>query len=327
MIPIKDFFNSQTRPAAIANTRVQFQEHAPQMCIIGGVIGFGVATILLCRASRRADAMLDNHQARMQKLKADIKAAEEAKKPIAPEVIRHEKVSIYAETAKQAVINFGPGVLVFAASTGAVLKGANDLYARYVSTSVALAGVMSEYKSYQNYILENAGRDMHMAARGFKPETIVETVTNPETGETETVETKTYTPVGAVVEGHAYSVYAKWFDEGSRWWSKSAEFNRETLWHKQEIADNILQKRGYLYLNEVYELLDITTTLAGQEVGWIRDDPVDGHTHHVDFGTFTDPTSRARAFVNGDERNFLCDFNVDGPIKALIRDQGLLKDF
>ena len=83
---------------------------------------------------------------------------------------------------------------------------------------------------------------------------------------------------------------------------------------QQNFANDLLQARGHVFLNEVYDMLGIPRSQAGAVVGWVKEFG-DGY---VDFGIFDGKTSQARSFVNGEERNILLDFNVAGVIYDLI---------
>jgi hypothetical protein len=86
------------------------------------------------------------------------------------------------------------------------------------------------------------------------------------------------------------------------------------LKQKQHYANDLLRTRGHLFLNDVYKMLDIPETIAGQTVGWVynKDNPIGDN--YVDFGIYNQKSGAARRFVNGIERNILLDFNVDGNI-------------
>lgn len=43
------------------------------------------------------------------------------------------------------------------------------------------------------------------------------------------------------------------------------------LRRQQDYANEMLKARGHLFLNEVYDLLDIPRSKAGQVVGWVYD--------------------------------------------------------
>jgi hypothetical protein len=69
-----------------------------------------------------------------------------------------------------------------------------------------------------------------------------------------------------------------------------------------------------VFLNEVYDLLGLPRTSAGQVVGWaITSDDAPGDKY-IDFGFYNQDSERVRAFVNGNESSILLDFNVDGPV-------------
>ena len=87
---------------------------------------------------------------------------------------------------------------------------------------------------------------------------------------------------------------------------------------QQRYANDILKSKGHLFLNEVYDMLSIPRTKAGQVVGWIYDEKHPVGDNFVDFGIYDIYNERARDFVNGYERTILLDFNVDGNILDMI---------
>ena len=80
----------------------------------------------------------------------------------------------------------------------------------------------------------------------------------------------------------------------------------------------MLRRKGHLYLNEVYDMLGIPRTKAGQIVGWIYDEEHPVGDNYVDFGIYDSNKPRVRDFVNGYERTVLLDFNVDGNILDMM---------
>ena len=118
---------------------------------------------------------------------------------------------------------------------------------------------------------------------------------------------------GALVDQEKYQVgpYARWFTDKSPAWSKYPVSNKLFLIHQQDYANEKLKHNGYLFLNDVYDMIGIPRSKAGQAVGWIYD-PVDTNRYsYIDFGIFN---IRNKDFVNEYEGCLLLDFNVDGPI-------------
>lgn len=117
------------------------------------------------------------------------------------------------------------------------------------------------------------------------------------------------------IEDHGLSIYARWFDDGCVGWTKDPEYNLAFLEAQQKYANNMLQTRGHIFLNEIYDLLGIPRTKAGAVMGWVDDKDHPGDINYVDFGLYSE---RNRDFINGFENTVLLDFNVNGNILDLI---------
>ena len=110
------------------------------------------------------------------------------------------------------------------------------------------------------------------------------------------------------------SPYARYFDEESAAWTEDPESNKFFLLRTQNYANEKLRARGYLFLNEVYEMLGMPRTRAGQVVGWVYDPKNPIGDNYVDFGMLNIYSEPARNFMNGLEKSIWLDFNVDGDI-------------
>lgn len=107
------------------------------------------------------------------------------------------------------------------------------------------------------------------------------------------------------------SIYARFFNSANPNWSKNSVYNLMFLKIQQDYANDILRTRGFLFLNDVLDLLGIPRTEVGAVVGWTyRKDNTIGD-NFVDFGIDAD---RNQDFVNGHDNTPLLDFNVDGCI-------------
>ena len=82
----------------------------------------------------------------------------------------------------------------------------------------------------------------------------------------------------------------------------------------EDEPNRMLEHEGFLFLNDVYGMLGIPKTSAGQVVGWIYDEDIPNGDNFVDFGIYNIDNPKANDFVNGYERSIVLDFNVDGVI-------------
>lgn len=77
--------------------------------------------------------------------------------------------------------------------------------------------------------------------------------------------------------------FVRKFDERCVNWDRSPEFNKHFIKNVQTLCNEVLFLKGYLFLNEVYELLGLEKTMEGQIYGWAHDVSEPGD-YYVDFG-------------------------------------------
>lgn len=112
------------------------------------------------------------------------------------------------------------------------------------------------------------------------------------------------------------SRYARWFDDSNPEWDKNHEFNLIHLTTVQSRANEQLARKGHLFLNEVYDMLNMPRSSYGQLVGWVYG--AEGKDGFVDFGIYSSNNQSKRDFINGIEPFILLDFNVDGVVYDMI---------
>ena len=176
--------------------------------------------------------------------------------------------------------------------------------------NVALAGAYklmeTGFKDYRKRLVEEYGEDVDFQFKnGIKNESVT-IIEEDEDGKKKKVK-KTI----QVADPNQHSVYSRFFDESCVNWEKNPEFNLTFLTCQQNYANNLLQAKGHVFLNEVYDMLGLPRSSAGAIVGWVLSKEGD---NFVDFGIYDLQSESARDFVNGYERTILLDFNVDGVI-------------
>jgi hypothetical protein len=120
------------------------------------------------------------------------------------------------------------------------------------------------------------------------------------------------------MDPNGYSDFARIYDDGNPGWAKDPQTNLTFLKYQQAAATQILKSQGYLFLNDVYEMLGFPKTKEGQVAGWIYNEKEPIGDNFVDFGIYDVTKAPARDFVNGYERSIVLDFNVDGQILEFI---------
>jgi hypothetical protein len=183
-----------------------------------------------------------------------------------------------------------------------------------VALTAAYATVDKSFKAYRNRVLERFGEGVERELRHNIKAKKIDKIVVDEDGK----EKKIKESVNIAEDLGAYSDYARFFDSGCAGWEKNSEYNLTFLRAQQQYANDKLRANGYLYLNDVYDMLGIPRTKAGQIVGWVYDPKNPIGDNYVDFGIYDVNRQTARDFVNGYERSILLDFNVDGNILDLM---------
>ena len=112
--------------------------------------------------------------------------------------------------------------------------------------------------------------------------------------------------------------YSRFFDECSRFWEKNMGpgYNLGFVEHTLGVANSIFNSQGYMFLNDVYELLGFEKTAAGQVVGWVKKPKSNKeHDTYIDFGLNSEFNKKnKRDFLSGKNPSVLLEFNVMGYI-------------
>jgi hypothetical protein len=285
------------------------KKHSPEILIVAGVVGVVTSAVIACKATTKINTILEKSKKELNHIDdclLDTTLTEE----YTPEDAKKDKAIIYIQTSFKLVSLYAPSVLLGALSITSILASNNILRKRNVALAAAYATIDRGFKEYRNRVVERFGAEIdHELKHNIKAKQFEKTIVN-EDG-TETTVTETIKVAGEI---NQYSEYARFFDESSSYWEKDSEYNLMFLRSNQRYANDLLITKGHLFLNEVYDMLDIPRTKAGQSVGWIYDPKNPIGDNFVDFGIYETQKEKVRDFVNGYERVILLDFNVDGDI-------------
>ena len=294
----------------------KFKKHSPEILVVTGVIGIVTSTVIACKATTKVNDIVTESKKTIDKIHDCVGKGLHTSdgEEYTQEVANKDLAIVYAQTAWKFVKLYGPSVLIGAASIGCMVGSNRILRKRNVALAAALTTVEKSFKDYRGRVIDRFGKDLDRELRfGIKAKEIKEKVID-ENGN-ETTVTKT---VEVVDPNTAHSLYSIVFCEGNTGWTKNAELNKVFLIQQQNWANDKLRLRGYLTLNEVYEMVGAPTTAYGQIAGWVYTEDSSVGDNFVDFGIFDVTNEKACDFVNGRERSIILDFNCIGNILEYI---------
>lgn len=288
---------------------LKMKKHSPEMLVVVGVVGVVASTVMACKATTRIDEILEDSKDKIDDIHAGMEAGEICGTEYTEEDGKKDLAIVYGKTGMKLAKLYAPAVVVGVVSITCIVASHHILRKRNVALAAAFASVDRGFKEYRGRVVERFGEELDRELKyNIKAKEIEEKVVD-ENGEEKIV--KKTVQVGEPER----SPYTKCFDEYCTGWTKNAEDNLTFLMCQQNYANDRLRAKGHLFLNDVYEMLGMQKTKAGQVIGWYCDK---NHESVIDFGIFNIHDEGSRDFVNGRERSIWLDFNPDGNILDYI---------
>lgn len=291
----------------------KMKKHSPEILIVAGVVGTVTSAVMACKATTKLNTILETSKESIDAIHEGVEKGEIKGQEYTPEDGKKDLTLVYTQTGLKIAKLYAPSVALGILSLGAIVTSNNILRTRYAASVAAYTALDTSFKGYRKRVVERFGEELDKELRyNIKAKEVEETIIDEKGNE------KVVKKTVEVYDPNTLSDYARFFDDGCLGWTKDPELNFLFLKQQQNYANELLKARGHLYLNEVYDMLGIPRSQAGQIVGWVYDEKNPVGDNFVDFGLFNTNNPNARDFVNGHERVFIIDPNVDGNILELM---------
>ena len=246
--------------------------HAPALCVGAGVVGVIFGTVMACKATTKLEDVVE--ECKQDKEETNTEDKKEAVKLYGRNVWRFTKL-------------YGLPVFIIGLSLFDIVGGYKILNKRYVAVVGAYGALRKEHGEYRAGVIERHGKDEDLYLRhGLEKEENGSYVFIPDR------DLSDY----AVFFGNEYSELAR----------DDPQYNYDLLLELESQANDIFERQGHLYLNDVYKMLSIDR-IDDFGIGWVYGIGDD----YISFGIKEPVNAHA---VNGTEQVFVLDFNHDGCI-------------
>lgn len=286
-----------------SKTVMKLKKHSPEILVMAGIAGTVVSAVLACKATTKVAEILDETKGTLDTIHEGMETGAINGQEYTTEDGKKDTVVVYAQTGMKLAKLYAPAIILGTLSITSILASNNILRKRNVALGAAYAAIDKSFKEYRGRVIERFGEQVDTELKyGIKAKKFEEIEVDPETGKEKKVK-KTV----MVADPNLQSDYAVYFDSKSRNYETNPDYNRMFLKAQQAFANDKLQTRGHLFLNEVLDDLDLPRTHAGQIVGWTKDGP-DGYVNFriVEVERETEDGRHEPAL--------LLDFNVEGNI-------------
>lgn len=288
----------------VNKTTMTLKKHSPEILVVAGVVGAVASAVIACKATTKVGKITEEAKDNIDTIHDSEKnGVTPAGETYTKEDAQKDLAITYVQTGIKYAKLYAPAVILGSFSVTSILASNNILRKRNVALGAAYAAIDKSYKEYRGRVIERFGEQVDQELKyNIKAKKFEEIETDPETGKQKKVK-KTV----MVADPNLQSDYAVYFDNKSRNYETNMDYNRMFLKAQQQYANDKLQARGHVYLNEVLDDLDLPRTPAGQIVGWTKDGP-DGY---INFRII----EVERETEDGrHEPALLLDFNVEGNI-------------
>lgn len=279
------------------NTALKLRASSPTILVVTGVVGFGVTAVMAAKASRKAEAPIEEfHKERFAIQHAGLSEQEE----------KTEIIALYRNTGLDLAKVYGPTVVVGTLSAASILYGHQLLSRRHVATMLAYSGLQEQFLSYRARVAQTIGekleKDIYDGAHG-------EWVEDPDhKGEYK------LQPVWDGSLDHD-SYLRPWFNQFNVNWTRDWQARKFFLQSAQSYANDRLEIYGHVLLNEVLDGLGLPRQPEGWQAGWLK--KADGSSY-IDFGILASNDPNTIDFLEGRSDEVRFNFNIDGDIQAIM---------
>lgn len=256
------------------------QKYSPQILTGVGVAGVVASAVFASKATLKLEETIDKHTEDLRKVKAfahertaDEYSSTDAKKDMA---------IVYTRMVVDITKLYALPVSLGLVSLGCIIGGQGMQYKRTVASVAAYKSLEQTFNKYRSRVAEELGLDKDTEfARGYTVEEA------DEEGGLPTITLK----MGAKDN-------VMFFDRNNINWKSSPEYNLMFARCQETFAQQRLDHRGHIFLNEVLDDFNLPRTSAGAVLGWVQS--AEGN-NKVDFGITDLQTGMAHVFGSGED--------------------------
>lgn len=305
----------------LSKTTFKLKKASPTIMIVGAAIGGVTAAVLACKATIKAQDILNEHN-------TAVKTIHTTKEQIEQGVIqldegesytekdyKNDITTTYVQTGLKLAKVYAPAVTLGAVSLGCMFGSHHIMSKRNASLTAAYIALDKAFEEYKSRVSDRFGSRVQEELEHNIKAVELESKSTNEQGVEETI--KEYKDIAM----QHTSPYTCIFDETVDTWQPDNMMNRTYLFLMEQSANKRLRTQGHLFLNDVLASLGThggvtLKTPEGQIVGWIYDPNDPTRQSHVDFGVtnYVEGDEALNSFINGGERSVMLRFNCDGPI-------------
>ena len=275
------------------------KKFAPQVLLGAGVVGVIASTVLASKATLSLESVMDKHREDIDLVNevAHIKPADEYTSTHHKRDLTLIHLRTFKELGKLYALPVGLGIV----SISMIIGAQGIQYKRTGAAIAAYKTVESQFSRYRARVRDEFGFE--------KDEEFARSYTSDDSVDEEGNKT-----VKITIDGRKLNDTLYFFDPKNVNWKNSPEYNLSYVNAQQTFANQLLNARGHIMLNDVLDGLGIDRTPEGAVLGWVLDREHAEGSKHIDFGIVDCQSPNSRIFGTQGEEGpaIMLDIKTDG---------------
>jgi len=283
------------------------KDHSADIKMGVGTGGVAVGTGLLCWGAVKSVDIVREYKEEKQKL-------------VNQDADRKEIAKLTVKTVGKVALRCAPGAVVEIGGLGTMWNGYSDMKGAFIGVGVAYSGLQDFVDRYRQNVRDEYGEEAdEKMASGYRTEEI--TIKTADGEKKERVRVYPNDPKSMP------SPYARYFCYGEADGAdRSLTYNVNFLKIQQDAANTAFRANRKFMLNDLYDMLGIKRSVAGNHVGWIYDKSAPEGDNHIDLRISL--VYRDKIGIDGQpdgiEQVYMINPNVDGMVEEKMLRLGLM---
>lgn len=276
---------------------------SPEILLVGGVIGVVGSTVLACKATLKAEEILDEHAENMETIH---EAEEKCPEKYTEHDVQVDTTRTYIHTVTQFVKAYAPAVILGTLSIAAIISSHSIMKQRNMALAAALSSANAMFNEYRERVRHQLGEEVDEKIFNGGRDVVRQVEVTNDKGKKKIVDQQT-----VEYKDRPLDPYAKFFGEEEKKdglntnWKNTRFDNQLFLTQHEKWLNQRLKWEGFLTLIDVY-----------RDLGWevkCEDPRFDeyrnmGWTDHdfIDLGL---ASKRSEDFMKGETNEVWLTFN------------------
>lgn len=261
---------------AAGAVKLAAKAHAPTIMVTTGIASMGASVIVASKKTLYLDEVMAPAVETLEKIEENVGQVGYLSGEYTAEKARSDRFRVYSKAGLALTRHYIVPATLFVGGACLVFGGHRIMLKRNATLALAYTGVLNAFEAYRERVRQHWGDETDQAMMsGYR------------TTEVYDDDKKHSTEVNTRDWDNVTAPYARVFEQGeTSQWSPDRSTNTMFIHNQQRYAQELLGRREYLYLWEVYEALGFTPNDISRVVGWkVKRNP-DGTKDipMVDFG-------------------------------------------